>query len=241
MSNYSCSNCGLKSKVKGNIKRHIINIEECKKASIVEDVKKVKCVVCEKEYNTELLLKQHQKVCVAKKAIVVDKFKDSDEIMKKINDLTKIVDMLIISNDKLLNENKELKSRLDKLQEKFKKEKENLVELEEEREEICQYDVNKGPRVTNKKELFKYFKQEPYLGARFQFLVNDRVEVGNVQNSYILVNGVCYIFDDKERKKGEKLASNLVIYDPLECDSKAKYYSKKHDKFCCEDHMDYFD
>lgn len=240
MSSYKCSGCNYTSEVKGNVKRHIANM--CKKAELIEDIVKLQCDICNKVYETETALISHKKTCVAKKAVVVKEYTDAVEVMDKIKNLTLLVNSLISSNEQISNENKELKKRVEKLEKIDKKINENLIDVAIDCEEVCQYNHNKGVRVVSREQVYEYFGWDTdEAGKMCDFLIGERVEKGKIHASYIKANGVCYNFDDGKKKKGEKYATDLIIYDVDDCSNSAAKFSNKHQQYCCEEHENYFE
>ncbi len=120
MSSYKCSKCDYNSKTKGLVTKHIKTVKKCVGASLIEDIVKVKCEICNKEFDTDRLLANHRQICLEKKAIVVNNYVDPKAVENSIVILTSVVKNLSEKLIKIELENDQLKKRLDKLENKHK-------------------------------------------------------------------------------------------------------------------------
>ncbi len=86
---FNCSNCEYVSKVKGSVDKHIKKV--CNGAELISNITKVKCDICDKEYDTEKYLKAHKKICIEKKCLVVEKLENSSVINDKLEGVLNMV------------------------------------------------------------------------------------------------------------------------------------------------------
>lgn len=247
MSVYKCSECNLTSKVKGNIKRHIITM--CKEAKLIEDVVKVKCEICNKEYNTEFLLKQHKKVCFVKKAVLVTDYIGKEEIdltiknmMALIEDNKNMINLLIKENRISNDTNKELLKRVEKLEAKKIKESKELKEINGEEEEIYCSIFKKIEFVpVSRKHLrdtLRKYNVTEFMTAQLTIEgQRSNVICGQIEDKeYIDVEGTKYYYDFSKRVKGKKYADSIkiIVYKICEnyayCEMDEKYYCSEHYK-----------
>lgn len=206
MSSYKCSKCDYYSEVKGNVKRHISNM--CDGAQLIEDTVKLKCDICNKEYKTELSLITHKKGCVAKKAVVVKEYIDAVEVMDKIKSLTLLVNSLLTSNEQVINENKDLKKRLDRLEKEKKKSSDGFEAVSEEYcSKKCSHRDLVEEEIKDKAQICEVFKIENEgslsMGVPISVIENGLTKDAKVFHSRIdIINSdQSYYFEPEGKKK----------------------------------------
>ncbi len=236
---YACSKCNYTSDSKSNTNKHIRTKKGCEGAELIKNIIIIKCEICEKEYNDQVSLKQHKSSCVAKRTITVEKYKDVDSVKQWSDGINLIVKDFSKRFELLENYNKELKTRIERL-EKEKKKDPNFEEAEKDCEDRCNYYMNVGPRVTNREELFRYLGFEDKINTKAKFWIDETMKIGFIQGTYIKIDNEFFVFDKNTKKKGEKLATELFIYNLEECTEFATKYSYKHKCYTCEKHIEHF-
>ena len=236
MSNYKCSKCGMESKVKGNVNRHIEN--KCPGAELIEELVKLQCDVCNKEYCTDKALKIHKATCFKKKAVVVNNFIDAEEVKELIKKQGILITSLSNSVEYLMEENKELKQRIEKLE--FGKKvaddnkKKGYEEIEEECEDTCSLKLIKTFMPKNFDECdikFEKFghKNKNVDGWEGLVLIN-----GKIEGAKIMEKGIKLKNNDKVLKYGDI----SVIYSRQNCLEDPMYRIIKTGECYCKKHFD---
>ena len=195
MSKYSCSLCDYTSKTKWNVKNHIN--KTCTGAVLEEELIKVKCEVCNKEFDTEKSLKTHKATCIPKRALVEISYANPIEMQEKYDILTSVVKTLIDKCGTLEDENKHLMKRIEKLEKTNKNSKDGYEDLTE--NEVI-YDCEFREDETYEplsfdivlKEKFKDSKRTPAQFSLPNIQINNSEEMFNgiVSSTSITVNDV---------------------------------------------------
>lgn len=241
MTTFKCSSCDFTSKVKGNVKRHIINL--CNGAEIIENIVKVKCDICDKEYTTELLLQQHKKVCVAKKTHIVKDYINADELVEQMNEMKKLLASLALTNERIATENKELVKRVEKIEEELKttknRQKKGFEELEEDADECCCYKSYKTVKPQSFEDYLelafpKEFK-EGCMKPKFAEFIN---KTGEFQSCKLGEDIKVYGDDGKPTKEVLEYGNTIIVYDVVDCNNSARFKVSKSGKHYCDGHFD---
>lgn len=233
MTSYKCSNCDFTRSIKGYVTQHISKTVKCTGSTIIENIVKVQCEVCNKEFNNDSLLSTHRKKCVEKKALITQVYADPSEIKELLKVFT---DML----RKYEDENKDLIRRVEKL-------------------EKAQIDSKKGYTEVNGNYECEFLKPLYYIPKDFDTVLSNTFEggrcparftiqqvniigkegvfVGSVIPDGIKVEGDLYLF---KKKKGSKHVGDLQVCTGEEkCENKAKYMTCDGEEglYYCDDHI----
>lgn len=241
MTSYRCSKCDFSRSIKGYVTQHIKKTTGCSGAELIEHIVKVQCEICNKEFDNEQLLKIHKKVCVEKKALVKFQFEDPDEMNRKIDVLTNLVMNINNKCERLEEENKDLKKRLEKLEAKhmdeLMSENEDSLEEEEDDDAFCEHSKphNFIPfTFENVVYNFNMFNCEDF--DNVQMTVEGQRDIimeGSVTKHYIEVGGVEYLYlpQSGDKKRGKKYTDELKIVLVNHCQNKklkGKDYCAEH-------------
>lgn len=247
MTSYKCSKCDFSRGIKGYVTQHIKKTIKCKGAELIEDIVKVECEVCDKEFDNEELLKMHRKCCVQKKALVKIHYEDPDDINNKMDILTNLVTLINTKCEVLMEENKNLKKRIERLEGGIKIANDNKQRGYEELEEIDEDDENAdiSPCYSSTldifnpqkyKEILKKFDRKNYKQGK---LITRFTGLQMVDKKGNIVDGIEAsengIFDGK--KKYEYGDTTLLIKE-VECPYPAKYRHFKTNECYCTKHFD---
>jgi hypothetical protein len=237
MSNYKCSCCEYTSKTKWNVQSHISKV--CKEAELIEEIIKVPCSICSKQFNTERLLAQHMEKCVEKKAFVKIEYANPEAVNLKMDSMNAIIRTLIDQNEQLKRSNEEILKRLEKLE---NKNKDPYDELDHE-SSTCEYFVNEGPAILSYEQVCDFLqisKEDRRASMKISVLENGDVQNATMSVASIKADGKIFHFDPKNRKKGDHLASELRISKEETCEEVAKFFHRTKEILCCEQHKTYF-
>ena len=236
MSSYSCSVCNKTSKTKGTIQSHI-NKETCYKAVLVCSINKLKCEVCSKECETEKLMNLHKKNCVKKRVQLINEDVDG-ELKKQNSEMVKMISMMMVKISKLEDDMEQLKKQNITL----KKESSGVRDVNEDEKEHCIFEYNSGENVTTRKRLCELYglNEGCCREQRVQVELNGDEKMGYMTVSRIKVDDVNYVFNKDEKSKNEKLASNLKLFNMINCENIASKYIIESGVYCCEKHVKNF-
>lgn len=243
MSKYSCSKCGFTSLTKGTTKTHCTN--KCKGSRLIENIVLVKCEICGKECETEKLMMLHKNNCVKKRVEIINE--DTNGDLKKQN--TEIMNMILsIRNEleKIREENKELKQRIEKIEGAKKvaddNRKKGYEEIEdtiiEDGEEVENYtgcfyqkDITFTPK--NYEEILKEFDTENYKKNERKLKINVNLFI---KNNTIGATAYPSEIVDNDGKKYKYGNTELYIKN-VDCTRRAKYRVIKNGECYCMKHF----
>lgn len=252
MSSYNCSKCNYTSNTKGLTKKHIENTK-CTGATLIENIVKVPCEICSKEFDTERLLANHKKKCFEKKVVIQSTYADPsviENIIKKLTDMVAKLGEQVIS---LELENATLNKRIEKLELKTVEKKAN----QDDYDIIDKNDLGAASCMYSEKIEFVPISKEHIIGSAKDHkveLYDDSITMtidgqrsylahGNFEdNDFIEIDGVNYYYN-KNRKwgKGAKFADQLkvVLIKPL-CKQPATRKIKGTECGLCDSHKSQF-
>jgi len=238
MTSYKCSKCDYTRNIKGYTTQHINKTKACIGAVIKEYIVKVQCEICNKEFNNENLLQTHKKSCIEKKVLVQVQYADPEKMLKNYEMLTQLIKTTIKENNEMKCQVQILIKRIDKM-EKLQKD-DGFVELGND-DSNCEHNYNKGLNITSREQVCEFFhiNTNSCITKRVQVELNGEMKVGLLSISNISVDGCKYMFDPKDKKKGDKLACDLKIYD-LECCENVAVWIKDDEHLCCENHKQFY-
>jgi len=241
MSSYKCSKCNYTSNTKGLVKKHIDNVSKCEGAELLEEIVKVQCDICNKEFDTLKGLEEHKKRCIKKKTIVATEFINPEKVEKGMMSMGDILLKVVKRVEMLEQENKELKKRLEKLEEKKKEsvDSEDSEDLEEEEDDdaFCEHSKphNFIPfTYENVVYNFNMFNCEDFNNVQITVEgQRDIIMEGSVTKHYIEVGGVEYFYLPQSglKKRGKKYTDELKIVLVNHCQNKklkGKDYCAEH-------------
>lgn len=243
MSKYTCSKCNFTSSTKGNVKRHIENL--CNGAEIIEDIVKLSCDVCCKEFDTKTLLTQHKKVCICKKVDMVRKNLNSDDldvINKRTEELLNLVSSLTKTVESMGSEIAYLKSKVEKLEKSNNKIFETFTEeqVDESNELLeCKYETLKTHIAKNYDDLYSKLEPQKYeegkvdLSIRVSIIEGNNVVGGCIANE----NNVRVPLENGKIKELEYGKVNFVIKQK-KCRNTVAFRMLKTKDCYCSKHFD---
>ena len=244
MSTYNCSKCGFSTKIKGNLKRHILNV--CNDGDIIENIVKVKCDICDKEYQTEVLLNQHKKVCVQKKTVTVREFTDSDAVHSEMELLKKVIMSVSASNEHLSKQLIETTKRIEKLEKSINKEKQDqkrgfeelTVEQVDDDALACVNERIRTHVATDYEDLLKHDDKKNYEKNKLsiQKLVSILDKSGKILSGCIASENGVKIVTDKGEKKLPYGDLSFVI-SRKSCRNEPKFRVLKTELCYCSNHF----
>jgi len=219
--------------VKGYTTQHIKKNRECKGAEIIENIVKVQCEICNKEFDNENLLNTHMKSCIEKKALVQILYADPETMLKNYQQLSSLMRILVEKTTALEEENKNLSKRLQKIEKQ--QDNNGFVELDNE-DSNCEYNYNKGANITSRDQVCDFYNINAGSCTIKQIQVeyNGEQKTGLLSISNISIDGRKFVFDQKDKKKSDKLACELKLYDLECCENIATWI--KDDYLCCDMH-----
>lgn len=240
MSSYKCSLCNHVSNNKDNLKKHIAKV--CgKEAKLIEEIVKLECDLCNKTFDTEKLLSQHKERCFKKRSIIITAYTDTNKVEAWMENTMKLIESLRMDNEKLANENKDLKKRIEKLEKDIVDQRENskksYVLLEEGNEELCVVDKFKQISPKDYEEVLmkvhpKIYEKNPNYGQPLN--ATCLTELGERLH--------CVCGDDIKitQSNGKEVRCAYgkvnIIYSFKSCKKECKYKVKKTGNCYCTDH-----
>lgn len=246
MSSYKCSLCNHVSNNKDNLKKHIAKV--CgKEAKLIEEIVKLECDLCNKTFDTEKLLSQHKERCFKKRSIIITAYTDTNKVEAWMENTMKLIESLRMDNEKLANENKDLKKRIEKLEGSIKVENDNKQRGYEELEEIDEDDEDTeiNPCYSSTldifnpkkyKEILKKFDRKNYKQGK---LITRFTGLQMVDKKGNIVDGIEAsengIFDGKQKFA---YGDTTLLIREIECPYPAKYRHFKTNECYCEKHFD---
>lgn len=235
MSNYKCSCCEYTSKTKWNVQSHISKV--CKEAELIEEIIKVPCSICSKQFNTERLLAQHMEKCIEKKAFVKIEYADPEAVNLKISSMNAVIKTLMEQNEQLKITNEEILKRLEKLENINRDPYDEMPDGEGR----CEYIDDDGPVAVSYDQVCDFLrvpKEDRRVFMNLDVLENGQPQSAIMSTASIKANGKIFHFDPKNRKKGERLTSELKVYES--CEETAKFFHRNKNIACCEEHKAHF-
>lgn len=243
MSSYTCSNCNHTSNSKWNLKKHIEVV--CPNSSVIENIVKLSCSICDKQFTSEKYLKQHQKNCMEKKALIVKEYVGAENINDTINimkttikSLNEKIEKSVKRIDELEKDVKELRSENEKL--KSKKEKTELQKINGEEDGIfCDKTRHVSFVPLSRKHLrdtLKKYNITEHITANLTVSGqrSNIVEGDITEKDYIECDGVKYYYDLESKAKGRRYTNELKVIVNEMCQNYALY--KKDECHFCEEH-----
>lgn len=237
MSEFKCSNCNYTSKTKWNVKNHINKV--CKEATLEENIIKVECNICNKMFDTYKLLEQHKQKCFEKRTVTVSKFLDPEKIEEAMSDMMILIKNLQNENKEIIQANKDLLERLEKLEGSKKKKYEEISKYEGQMCELQEIVKFKPKSKAHFLEMFELNNLE--IDTAVTVVVNGESNMereAEVCDDRLKVGSVSYYFEKKDvtRKDLEHSSKLTVIISKRVCKNLAKYRTIKG--CLCEDHVD---
>jgi hypothetical protein len=243
MSRYYCGNCGHNTDVKANMNKHI-KTKKCQGADVREEVLKVKCDICEKEFHTEFLLNAHKKGCFEKKTVAVPTYINKEEIDEEVNTLKLLIKSMRIMINDLKEDNKETNKRLEKLEQTY---------------QITKNNRSKGFEILSKEQIdeipeqcakvkFETIVIEKYddllgvLDQKYFMQANTKAKVGFLDKTGEMFYGVATengISSTTREGKDKKFKFNdvKIVRSQKSCKNEIFYRILKTDQCYCEDHF----
>lgn len=237
---YKCSKCEYSTDSKGNANKHVRTKNGCEGASVVENIIKIKCAMCEKEFNDEILMKQHKNNCVSKRTLIVEKYRDIDSVKQWVSDINLIVRDFSKKFELLENENKRLLKLIEKLeggvrvQNNNKKKGFEQINLEDGEDEILCYGKPITKIPTNYDHLLSIVDSKNYKKGKreIEYEVNILDKYGESQAGTASSSGFYLNGSDKKILYG-----NFSLLLGNECDNSAKYRHFKSQRCYCDEHF----
>ena len=230
MTTYQCSKCNYTANSRGNANSHIENVSKCKGAHVIDNIVKVTCGVCNKEFDTEKLLTNHKKRCI-KKAVSSVEYINPKNMEEYMINTTKVVNMVLEENKQLREELKDVKKRLEKLEGIHSEESEE--EMDE--ENLCEHCLPVKFIPTSKEQVKTVLKEngcEDFKNITVTLNGQRNLEIGGLLGKEgIEVDNVMYYF--KPDKK-EKSTSDIKVIVKKYCSNnvkKGQVYCKEHSKY----------
>lgn len=227
MSSYKCSKCDYTSCTKGLTKKHIDNVSKCKGADLLEDIVKVKCSVCNKEFDTEKLMTQHRKKCIKKKTLIVPQYLDPIQVENGLKTFGNLLLDAIKRIETLEEENNDLMKRLEKLEGTTEEE-----DNEEENDDPCQYFKLIKFIPTSRDQVKSVLRENEIEDMKYVVVtVKEQRSLelaGTVTKEGIEVGDVIYYYNPAKK---EKSSSDLKVIIKKYCLNSAKggcEYCKEH-------------
>lgn len=233
MTSYKCSNCDFTRSIKGYVTQHISKTVKCTGSIIIEDIIKVKCEICEKEFDNSNLLNTHRKKCIEKKALITPIYTDPNAVNEALKIFTDIL-------RKYEAENADLKRRVEKLEKANIDSKRGFTEINGNFK--CEFTKPLYYIPKDFETVLENTFPDGKSPARFKIasvsiIGTNEVYDGNVTPNGIKVEENVYLF---EKKRGHKYAGDLqVCIDEEKCENKAKYLVGEENTglYYCEDHV----
>lgn len=252
MSSFKCSVCDRVSNNKWNMQDHINRVcskvcEKSEDAYVIEAIVKVECDICNKEFDTLKNLTNHKERCFKKRTVVVDKFIDPEGIKELVDGQSILIASLSNTVKKLVEENKDLKKRIEKLEVSIKVENDNKQRGYEELEEIDEddEDADINPCYSSTLDIFKPKKYEEILkkfdrkNYKKGKLITRFTGLQMVDKKGNIIDGIEAsengIFDGKQKFA---YGDTTLLIKEIECPYPAKYRHFKTNECYCEKHFD---
>lgn len=245
MTTYKCSKCDFERSIKGYVSQHISKNVKCQGAELIENILKVKCEVCGKEFDNESLLKVHRGRCIEKKAFVQKAYVDPETVSQSLNIFTDIIKKHEVRLLQLEEANSMLIKRIEKLEAKkveakpeYKKCADNCSCMHSKKVEFV---PNNQEHIKQKLREIGMDVDEVNLVMTISGQRSNEV-CGNVEDrDFIEIDGVNYYYD-KTRKwgKGAKYADELkIVLKKFLCKNDA-VYEPEPDLYLCEEHISFY-
>lgn len=232
MSSYKCSACNYVSNNKDNAKKHIAKVcgkdTKDKDTMLIKKIVKLECNLCNKTFDTEKLLAQHKERCFQKRVVPVTIYTDTSKVEEFNKNVMVLINSLQQDNQNLLNEVKELKKRLDKVEGTDKEEDKDSND----EENLCEHHKVVKFIPTSREQIKTVLKEHECEDCKnIVVTINGQrnLEINAlVQKEGIEVDGTTYHYNADKKEKSTK---DLKVIIKKYCSNSVKsghIYCKEH-------------